>query len=130
MHADLQVIHMTSMAALTVGHSSKDSSKMGLALTPACLQKSCRNSGMKSSTDTSAMFLSSHTAIARSGGHAISAQRVFHMFGKPTCTTGPEGQAVLSAQARPFVSTTRWPQRHHRLRCYGMSREIYCHQTK
>ncbi len=48
MHADLQAMHMALVAALTVYHSSKTSSKMGLAPTPACLQKSCRNSGMKS----------------------------------------------------------------------------------
>ena len=131
MHADLQGIHMTSMAALTENHSSKTSSKMGLAPTPACLQKSCKHSGMKSSINTLVTFSSSHTATARSGGHVISAQRVFHMFGKPMCTTGAKGQAVLSAQARPSVSTIHWLKRHHRLRCYGMPRKtIHCHQTK
>ncbi len=56
MHADLQGMHMALMAALTVGHSSKISSKMGLAPTPACLQKSIRDSGMKSSTDILVTF--------------------------------------------------------------------------
>ncbi len=48
MHADLQALHMALVAALTVYHSSKTSSKMRLAPTSACLQKSCRDSGMKS----------------------------------------------------------------------------------
>ncbi len=74
---------MALVAALTENHSSKTSSKMGLAPTPACLQMSCRDSGMKSSITTLVTFSSSHTATARSGGLVISAQRVFHMFGKP-----------------------------------------------
>ncbi len=131
MHDGLQDMHMALMAELTVYHSSKTSNGMDLAQTSACLQKSCRDSGMKSSTDTLVTFSSSHTATARSGGHVISAQRVFHMFGKPMCTTGAKGQAVLSAQARPSVSTIHWLKRHHRLRCYGMPRKtIHCHQTK
>jgi len=41
------------------------------------------------------------------------------------------GGAVLSAQATPFVSITRLPQRHLKLRCIGMpKRIIHCHQTK
>ncbi len=47
MHADLQAMHTALVAALTVNHSSKTSSKMGLAPTPVRLQKSCRDSGMK-----------------------------------------------------------------------------------
>ncbi len=52
MHADLQGMLMALLAAMTVSHSSRDSSKIGLALTPACLQKSCRDSGIKSLTTT------------------------------------------------------------------------------
>ena len=131
MHDGLQDMHMALMAELTVYHSSKTSNGMDLAQTSACLQKSCRDSGMKSSTDTLVTFSSSHTATARSGGHVISAQRVFHMFGKPMCTTGAKGQAVLSAQARPFVSITRLPNRHLMLRCFGMpKRTIHWIQTR
>ena len=131
MHDDLQDMHMALMAELTVYQSSKTSSGMDLAQTSACLQKSCRDSGMKISTDILMKFSSSPTATARSGGHAVSAQRVFHMFGKPMCATEPKEQAVLSAQARLFVSTIHWPQRHRRLRCSGMPRTIiHCHQTK
>jgi len=48
MHADLQALHMELVAAPTVDHSSKTSRKIRLAPTSACLQKSCRDSGMKS----------------------------------------------------------------------------------
>ena len=131
MHDGLQDMHMALMAELTVYHSSKTSNGMDLAQTSACLQKSCRDSGMKSSTDTLVTFSSSHTATARSGGHVISAQRAFRMFGKPMCATEPKEQAVLSAQARLFVSTTRLPGRHRNLLCFGMLRRTtHCLQTK
>jgi len=131
MHDDLQDMHMALMAELTVYQSSKTSSGMDLAQTSACLQKSCRDSGMKISTDILMKFSSSPTATARSGGHAVSAQRVFHMFGKPMCATEPKEQAVLSAQAGLFVSTTRLPGRHRKLLCFGMLRRTtHCLQTK
>jgi len=55
--------------------------------TPACLPKSCSPSGspsgMYSATCTLATSTLSLAAIARSGGLVISAQTVFHMFGRP-----------------------------------------------
>jgi len=124
MHVDLQRSPLTTATSIPAGNSCDKSSPKDVGPTSACLQKSCRDSGMKSSTDTLVTFSSSHTAAARSGGHVISAPRVFHMFGKPMCTTGPKGQAVLSAQAGPFVSTTRLPGRHRKLHCFGMPRRI------
>jgi len=86
---------------------------------------------MKSSTNTLVTFLSGHTAVTRSGGHVISAQRAFCMSGKPLWTNAVKGQAVRSAQAGLFVNITRLPGMHLKLRCFGMQRRaIRCVQTK
>jgi len=122
MHVALQKLFRTSATAIPPGDSRNKSSVKGS--TSAYLQTSCRHSGMKSSTSTLVTFSSNHTAAARSGGHVTSVQMAFHMFGEPLCTDGPKGQAVLSAQAELFVSTTRLPERHLKLRCFGMPQRI------
>ena len=81
MHADLQAMPMELTAAVTVRHSSKASSLIR-APTLVCLLKSCRNNGMKSSTCTLAALSSGLTAVARSGGHVISAQTAFNTVGR------------------------------------------------
>ena len=129
-HADLQGTSMAWAVVLTVCHSSKYFS-MVAGLTSACLLTSCRNSGMKSSTCTLATFSSGLPAIARSGGHATSVQMAFHTSGRQLSRTGRLGGAVLSAQAMLFVCTTRLPERHLKLSCFGMpTRIIPGHQTK
>ena len=130
MHTDLQGMPMAIALALTECLSSKDGSLIA-GPTLACLLKSCRNSGTKSSTCTWATFLSSLAAIARSGGRVTSVQMAFLTSGRQLLLTGPKGQAVLSALAGLFVNTTRLPERHLKLRCFGMPKRIIpCHQTK
>ncbi len=129
MHADLQGMPMALAAGLKIYHNSKDLSLIKDP-TPVCLLTSCSNSGMNSSTCTLATSSSNLAAVARSGGHVTSVQTAFHTSGRLLCTAGPKGQAVLSAQAVPFVSITRLPERHLKLRSCGMpKRTIHCHQT-
>ncbi len=122
MHADLQGKPMALAVALTVCHSSKASSLMA-GPTSACLLTSCRNNGMNSSICTWATFSSGPAASARSGGHVISAQMAFLISGRLLFSTGSMEGAVLSAQAKPFVSTTRLPGRHRKLHCSGMPKK-------
>ncbi len=57
-------------------------------------------------------------------------QRAFLISGRLLLPAGRMGGAVPSAQAGLFVSTTRLPERHLKLRCFGMPRRtIHCHQT-
>ncbi len=121
-HTDLQGTHVAWPLALTVCHSAKASSlTRGPIL--ACLLTSCSNSGMTGSTCTLATFSSGLAAIARSGGRATSVQRAFHTSGRLLLCIGLMGPAVLSAQAWLFVSTIRLPERHLKLRCFGMPEE-------
>ena len=120
-HADLQGMPMTLAVALTVCLSSKASSLIRGPI-PACLLKSCRHSGVKSSTCTWAAFSSGLAAVARSGGRVTNVQTAFHTSGRLLFSTGHMGGAVPSAQAELFVSTTRLPQKHLKLRCFGMPR--------
>ena len=79
--AGLQGMPLTLAVALTMCHSSKASSLPRVPI-PAYLLTSCRNSGMTGSTCTWATFSSGLTAIARSGGHVISAQRASPTSGR------------------------------------------------
>jgi hypothetical protein len=110
--------------------SWQKSSPKRLDPTSACLQKSCRHSGIRSRTCTLATVLSSLIATTRRGGHVISAQTAFLTPGRLASMIDHQGAAVLSAQACQHVSITRWPERHHRLHSFGMPRTTHCHQTK
>ncbi len=127
MHTDLQAMPMESTVILTVCHSNRASSlTRGPIL--ACLLTSCRNSGMTGSTCTLATFSFRLAAIARSDGRVTNVQTAFHTSGRLLSRTGHMGGAVPSAQAMPFVSITRLPERHLKLRCFGMPRRtIHCH---
>ncbi len=124
MHADLQGMFLAPVAALTVYNSSKSSSLVKVGLTSAYFQRSCRNSGMKSSTCTLATLSSGLAASARCGGHVINVQMAFLISGRLLYGIGHMGPAVLSAQAGPFVSITRLPDGHRQLRCCGMPKRI------
>ncbi|DBA77913.1 TPA: hypothetical protein ACH3X2_008338 [Trebouxia sp. C0005] len=68
---------------------------------------------------------------ARSGDHVTNVQTAFHTCGRRLYSTGHMEAAVPSAQAGPFVSITRLPERHLKLRWFGIpKRSIPCHQTK
>ena len=129
MHAHLQGIYVAWAKALTIRHCSKvSSSTMGPI--PACLRTSCRHSGMQSSICTWATLSSGLAANARSGGHVTDVQTVFHTSGRLLFSTEHMEWAVPFAQARLFVSTTRLPERHLKLRFFGTSRRIIpCRQT-
>ncbi len=101
------------MSAVTAGSSCQKSSPKRLDPSSACLQKSCRHSGKKSATSTSATVSSGLTATTRCGGHVISAQTAFLTSGRLESTLDHQGPAVLSAQAHQHVSITRWPDKHH-----------------
>ncbi len=131
MHVDLQRLPLTSATAILAGNSRNKSSLRDVGPTSACLQKSCRDSGMKSSTNTLVTLSSSHIPAARSGGPVISALRVFHISGRLVLATGPKGKAVLSAQAEPSASITHLLEMRQRLHYFGMPRRIiHCLQTK
>ncbi len=127
--SDLQSMPMTLAVALTVCLSSKASSLIRGPI-PACLLTSYRNNGMTSSTCTLATRSSRLAAVARSGGRVTNVQTAYHTSGRLLLMTGRMEGAVLSAQATPFVSITRLPERHLKLRCFGMPRRTTpCHQT-
>jgi len=130
MHADLQVMPVDFKVAVIAGRCSKVSSlKKGQI--PACLLMSCRNSGMTGSTFTLATLILRLAAVARFGGRVTNVQTAFHTSGRLLFSTGHMERAVSSAQAWLFVNTTRLPDRHLKLRCFGMPRRIIpCYQTK
>jgi len=131
MHVDLQRSPLTTATSIPAGNSCDKSSPKDVGPTSACLQKSCRDSGMKSSTNTLVTLSSSHIPAARSGGPVISALRVFHISGRLVLATGPKGKAVLSAQAEPSASITHLLEMRQRLHYFGMPRRIiHCLQTK
>ena len=130
MLADLQGMPVALGVALTTSHCSKVS-RSATGPTPACLRTSCRNSGMQSSICNWAPLSSGLPATARSGGHVNNVQTAFYTSGRLPFSKGLMEQAVLSAQAAPFVSITRSPERHLKLHCFGMPRRtIPCRQTK